>query len=149
MIADDAVPVSSLRFAANPSRWGRASMQLHGRFGANLRLILGFEFYQSVFDIVENSHADVCKLRSSGNPGKMLWTSGRQVNGTSCKEPFVWKLSNNAQLPLSSFTHWYPGEPNCLGKDEPCVHLTPTDDFLWSDTTCSEMLCPLCEYDLP
>jgi len=98
-------------------------------------------------DLAKNSHIDVCRIHSWGDGDKMLWTSAQRQNETSCADPFVWKISNETQLPLS-FAYWDPQEPNCHDNKEQCVHMRPSRSFKWNDISCDRKLCPVCEFDL-
>src|SRR6218665_1279197 len=109
--------------------------------------MLSFKFYQSVFNLSENSRRVGSKFRRWFSGGTLLWTSGQRLNENSCTSEFVWKLPNSTQLPLS-FTYWDQNEPNCFRNElEGCLQLKSYRDFKWNDGPCGDAVFPLCEYD--
>jgi hypothetical protein len=99
--------------------------------------------------LLENRHKRI--RQPWGEVGAWFWASGQRLNETSCTDEFVWKISNDKQLPLS-FTFWMQDEPNCFRNQlglpvEGCLQIRPETDFKWNDVPCEIVLYPLCEYD--
>ena len=72
---------------------------------------------------------------------------GVWIGGTDSLVEGEWQwVATGASINDQEFTHWYPGEPNSLGRvGEDCMDLLHHENYNWNDERCEVHNNFLCE----
>jgi len=107
-------------------------------------------------DALQNFLWNMWRLKNLPVTGHDVFTAGQRLTLGNCSSPFYWKPSAQSQTPVTGYTNWEDGEPDCQDtvyttngyvtvSGASCLKAIIGSTLTWYDSDCSSGMIGVCE----